>query len=65
MLNLAESVVYVFATSVGFGVAMILFAGLREQLALSKVPKAFQGIPIALITASILALAFMGFSGLV
>ena len=65
MLNLAESVVYAFATSVGFGVAMILFAGLREQLALSKVPKAFQGIPIALITASILALAFMGFSGLV
>ncbi len=65
MLNLAESVVYAFATSVGFGVAMILFAGLREQLALNKVPKAFQGIPIALITASILALAFMGFSGLV
>ena len=65
MLNLAESIVYAFATSVGFGVAMILFAGLREQLALNKVPKAFQGTPIALITASILALAFMGFSGLV
>ena len=65
MLNLAESIVYAFATSVGFGVAMVLFAGLREQLALNKVPKAFQGIPIALITASILALAFMGFSGLV
>ena len=65
MLNLAESIVYAFATSVGFGVAMVLFAGLREQLALNNVPKAFQGIPIALITASILALAFMGFSGLV
>ena len=65
MLNLAESVVYAFATSLGFGLAMILFAGLREQLALNKVPKSFKGIPIALITASILAMAFMGFSGLV
>ncbi len=65
MLNLAESIVYAFATSVGFGVAMVLFAGLREQLALNKVPKPFKGIPIALVTASILALAFMGFSGMV
>ncbi|MDE5891216.1 MAG: electron transport complex protein RnfA [Bacteroidales bacterium] len=65
MLNLGESVVYAFATSLGFGLAMILFAGLREQLALNSVPKAFKGIPIALVTASILAMAFMGFSGLV
>ncbi|MBO8448339.1 MAG: electron transport complex protein RnfA [Bacteroidetes bacterium] len=65
LLNLGESVVFAFATSLGFGVAMILFAGLREQIALNKVPKAFQGIPIALVTASILAMAFMGFSGLV
>ena len=65
MLNLAESIVYAFATSVGFGVAMVLFACLREQLALNKVPKPFKGIPIALVTASILALAFMGFSGMV
>ncbi len=65
MLNLTESVVYAFATSLGFGLAMILFAGLREQLALNNVPKAFKGIPIALVTASILAMAFMGFAGLV
>ena len=65
MLNLGESVVYAFATSLGFGLAMTLFAGLREQLALSYVPKAFKGIPIALVTAGILAMAFMGFSGLV
>ena len=65
MLNLGESVVFAFATSLGFGLAMILFAGLREQIALNKVPKPFQGIPIALVTASILAMAFMGFSWLV
>ena len=65
MLNLAESLVYALATSVGYGLAMILFAGIRETLSLNDVPKAFRGIPIALITASIMAMAFMGFSGLV
>lgn len=65
MLNLADSVVYAVASALGFGLAMTLFAGLREQLDLSNVPKAFKGIPIALITAGILAMAFMGFSGLV
>lgn len=65
MLNLAESLVYAFATSLGYGLAMILFAGIRENLALNDVPKSFRGIPIALITASIMAMAFMGFSGLV
>lgn len=65
MLNLASSVVYAIASALGFGLAMILFAGLREQLELSNVPKAFKGIPIALITAGILAMAFMGFSGMV
>ncbi len=65
MLNLGQAVVYAFATSLGFGLAMILFAGLREQMALNKVPQVFKGIPIALITAGILAMAFMGFSGLV
>ena len=65
MMNLGEATVYAFATSLGFGLAMILFAGLREQLSLNDVPKAFKGIPIALVTASILAMAFMGFSGLV
>ena len=65
MLNLAESVVYAVASALGFGLAMTLFAGMREQLELANVPKAFKGIPIALITAGILAMAFMGFSGLV
>lgn len=65
LLGLGESLVYAFATSLGYGLAMILFAGLREQLALNNVPKAFRGIPIALITVSILAMAFMGFSGMV
>ena len=59
MLNLGESVVYAFATSLGFGLAMILFAGIREALALNDVPKAFKGVPIALLSASILAMAFM------
>ncbi|MBP5218188.1 MAG: electron transport complex protein RnfA [Bacteroidales bacterium] len=65
MLNLGESVVYAFATAVGYGMALILFAGLREHLELNDVPKQFRGIPIALITCGILAMAFMGFSGLV
>lgn len=65
LLNLGQSVVYAIASALGFGLAMTLFAGLREQLELSNVPKAFKGIPIALVTAGILAMAFMGFSGLV
>ena len=65
MFNLAESVVYAIASALGFGLAMTLFAGMREQLELSNVPKAFKGVPIALITAGILAMAFMGFSGIV
>ena len=64
-LNLAESVWFAISNALGFGLAMVLFAGLREQLELSTVPAAFKGIPIALVTAGILALAFMGFSGLV
>ena len=65
MFNLGEATVYAFATSLGYGLAMIIFAGLREQIALNNVPKVFRGIPIALITAGILAMAFMGFSGMV
>ena len=64
-LSLGESLVYAFATSLGYGLAMVIFAGIREQLALSDVPKAFKGVPIALVTVGILALAFMGFSGMV
>ena len=63
--NLAESVVYAVSTAIGFTLALVLFAGLRERLELENLPKAMKGIPIALITAGILAMAFMGFSGLV
>ena len=65
MMNLAESVVYSMSLEVGFGIAIILFAGMREQMELNNVPKALKGTPIALITAGLLALAFMGFQGIV
>ena len=65
MMNLGEATVYAFATSLGYGLAMCLFAGLREHLAMNDVPKAFKGLPIALITVSIMAMAFLGFSGIV
>ena len=65
MLGLGEALLFAIATAIGYGLALILFAGIREQLELSNVPKAFKGVPIALLTAGIMALAFMGFSGLV
>ena len=65
MLNLGQSVVFAIASAIGFGLAIILFAGIREQLEISNVPKSFRGVPIALITAGIMAMAFMGFSGMV
>ncbi|MBQ6038382.1 MAG: electron transport complex subunit RsxA [Bacteroidaceae bacterium] len=63
--NLLQSVVYAFSTALGFGLALIMFAGIRESLALVNVPKAMKGTPIALIVAGIMAMAFMGFSGVV
>ena len=63
--DLLTSVVYAISSAVGFGLALIIFAGIREQLSLTHVPKSMQGTPIALITAGILAIAFMGFSGIV
>ncbi|GAP70820.1 electron transport complex, RnfABCDGE type, A subunit [Bacteroidales bacterium 6E] len=63
--NLLEGVVFAVASSIGFGLALIIFAGIREHLDLMNVPKGLKGTPIALITAGILAMAFMGFSGLV
>ena len=65
MLNLGQATVYAVATSLGYGLAMCLFAGLREHLAGNDVPKAFKGLPIALITVGIMAMAFLGFSGIV
>jgi len=63
--NLMESVVYTIATALGFGLALIIFSGLREQIELNQVPKGMKGAPIALVTAGLLSLAFMGFSGIV
>ncbi len=63
--NLVEGVVFAVANAFGFGLALLLFAGIREHLELQNVPKGLKGAPIALISAGILAMAFMGFSGLV
>ena len=63
--NLLESVVYAISTAIGFALALIIFAGVREQLAMTNVPDGMKGTPIALITAGLLAMAFMGFSGIV
>lgn len=63
--NLMEGVVYAIANAIGFGLALIIFSGIREHLDLMDVPKGMRGVPIALITAGILALAFMGFANLV
>jgi len=62
--SLLESVIYAVATAIGYAMALVIFSSIREQLALTKVPKAIQGIPVALITAGIMAMAFMGFSGI-
>ena len=62
--SLLESVIYAVATALGYAMALIIFSSIREQLALTKIPKAMQGIPIALITAGIIAMSFMGFSGI-
>ena len=63
--GLMTGLFFAIATALGFALALVLFAGMREQLALAKVPKAMQGTPIALLTAGLLAMAFMGFSGVV
>lgn len=63
--TILDSTLYAVASAIGFALAIVIFAGLREQLELVKVPKGMQGIPIALITAGILAMAFMGFANLV
>ena len=61
--NLLQSVVYAFSTAIGFGVALTVFAGMREQLELVKIPKGMQGMAIVMLSAGLLSLAFMGFSG--
>ena len=61
--NLAQSVMYAFSTAIGFGLALTVFAGMREQLELTNIPKGMRGMAIVLVTAGLLSLAFMGFSG--
>ena len=63
-MSLLEATVYAISTALGFTLALVLFAGMREQMALSRIPKAMQGTPIALVAAGLLAMAFMGFSGI-
>ena len=61
--SLIESIIYAFSTAIGFGLALIVFAGIREQLELVNVPKGMRGVAITMVTAGLLSLAFMGFSG--
>ena len=61
--NLAQSIMYAFSTALGFGLALTVFAGIREQLELTNIPKGIRGMAIVLISAGLLSLAFMGFSG--
>ena len=62
--NFMQSMLYGFASAAGFSMILAIFAGLRERIALAEVPRLFAGPPIAFVTASLLALAFMGFSGI-
>ena len=64
-MNLVQSMIYSASIAVGFTLALVIFAGIREQLELTGVPKGMKGVPIALVSAGILAMAFMGFNGLV
>lgn len=64
-LNLLEASVQGFGAGIGFSIAMLLMSGIRERLAVINVPKSFQGIPIAFVCTALMALAFMGFSGMV
>ncbi len=61
--NLAQSIVYALSTAIGFGLALTVFAGIREQLELASIPKGMRGMAIVLVSAGLLSLAFMGFAG--
>ena len=62
--NLLESVVFAIANAIGFGIALTIFSGIREQLELTDLPEAMKGVPIAFVVAGLLALAFLGFAGI-
>ena len=63
-LSFVKSIVYTLGVSVGYTLAIVLFASVRDRVFLAPVPRAFQGYPIAFITASLMSLAFMGFAHL-
>jgi Na+-translocating ferredoxin:NAD+ oxidoreductase subunit A len=63
--NLIETLINGAGAGIGFTLAIVLFAGIRERLELSDIPKAFQGFPITLIAASLMSIAFLGFTGLI
>lgn len=63
--NLLESVIFGASTAIGFGLALVILAGIREQLELVDIPEGMKGVPASLVIAGILALAFMGFTGIV
>ena len=63
--NLLQSTVFAIANALGFGLALIIFSGIRERLDMANIPEGMKGAPIALLVAGLLALAFMGFAGLV
>ncbi len=62
--NIIQVIVFSFCAAVGFGLALIIMAGIRERLEITDVPKSMEGAPIAFIVAGLLSLAFMGFSGM-
>ena len=64
-MDLFTGVIYAVATAIGFALALVLFAGIRERLEVEDVPSSFRGVPIALVTAGLLAMAFMGFANVV
>ena len=63
--NLVEGVVYSASTAAGFGLALVILAGIREQLEIADIPEGMKGVPVSLVIAGILAMAFMGFTGIV
>ncbi len=63
--NLIKAIVFAIAHAIGFGLALVIFASIREQLELIKLPKGMEGVPIALLVAGLLSMAFMGFTGIV
>ncbi|CAL4319204.1 Ion-translocating oxidoreductase complex subunit A [Buchnera aphidicola (Eriosoma grossulariae)] len=63
--NFLESVIYGFSSAIGFSIVIIIFSSIRERIKLSNIPIVFKGVPIALITVSLMSISFMGFDGLV